>query len=207
MTDKNIPNVKATAPKPSAKAELDSAVANAVTEAQKPEQEVVTPAKAVADSKVADKIIEAEKPEATVQPDVQEKEDTAVLVAVAEGTAARAKRDRAEDGPKATHNPLTIPWPTDPQGTLSALKRGGVEAAKRINGNPERLANYKRTLRLLLQHADARFEVDTGSRSDARENALQAAIRVSNKAKRLFEKEAEAAEALARVKRERADNA
>ena len=204
MTDKNIPNVKATAPKPSEKAVADSKVADKITEAQKPEQAVEVPQEAKEASKVADALVEAERPEPTVQPDVQTKHETAALIA---NEQAVVERVEARDTAKAGHNPLTIPFPSDPQGCTSALKRGGLEGAKRINGNPDRLRAYKRVLRLLAQHADARFEQDTGARDRARENAVAAAARVANKTKRVLTTEADNAEAIARIKRERAERA
>ena len=204
MTDKNIPNVKATAPKPSEKAVADSKVANKITEAQKPEQAVEVPQEAKEASKIADALVEAERPEPTVQPDVQTKLETATLIKLEEATVARVE---SRDTAKAGHNPLTIPFPSDPQGCTSALKRGGLEGAKRINGNPDRLRAYKRVLRLLAQHADARFEQDTGARDRARENAVAAAARVANKTKRVLTTEADNAEAIARIKRERAEKA
>ena len=103
----------------------------------------------------------------------------------------RAGKHWAAEAAQATHNPLTIPWPADPQGALMGLKRGGVEAAKRINGNPDRLKAFERSVRLLVQHARARFEQDTAARNTARENAVAAERRVLDKTKRQLEARAQ----------------
>lgn len=125
---------------------------------------------------------------AEVVEEVVEAEQETPVDEVAE--LAPRKRKPAE-ALSATHNPLTIPWPSDPQGALMGLKRGGVDAARRINGNPDRLKSFERSLRLLLQHARARFEQDTAGRQAARENAVAANIRVLNKTKRQLETRAE----------------
>ena len=117
----------------------------------------------------------------------QETENKEVTETVAETPEKRAGKHWAAEAAQATHNPLTIPWPSDPQGALMGLKRGGVEAAKRINGNPDRLKAFERSVRLLVQHARARFEQDTNARNTARENAVAAERRVLDKTKRQLE--------------------
>lgn len=118
-----------------------------------------------------------------------------------ETKAARAERndraERADAEPRASHNPLTIPWPTDPQGALSALKSGGVAAVKRINGDPEKLKRFERTLRLLQQHARARFDIDSKARETARDNAVAAQRRIEARDRRILERDLKAAEAKA----------
>lgn len=110
----------------------------------------------------------------------------------------KAKETKAEAKaaePVAGHNSATIPWPTDPAGATALLKRGGIEAAKRVNGDPEKLKNFKRVLRLILQHADAKFEVDTAARKKAKEDAAAATRRFEDKTARMLRVELEGAKA------------
>lgn len=96
---------------------------------------------------------------------------------------------------RAGHNSAAIRWPTDPAGATSSLKKGGIEAAKRINGDPEKLAKFKKVLRLILQHAEDKFEVDSNARKGARENSIAARARLSDTRRQLAEKKLKEAEA------------
>lgn len=87
------------------------------------------------------------------------------------------KRDLQEAGA----NPLTIPWPQDPQGALRELKRGGTAAASRIKGDKGKLKRFQQSLRLLAQHAKALYDRDTESRDAARTNAVNAHQRVQER--------------------------
>ena len=40
-------------------------------------------------------------------------------------------------------NPLTIPWPQDQQGALASLKKGGIEAAKRVNRSTRAIRRWR----------------------------------------------------------------
>lgn len=99
-------------------------------------------------------------------------------------------------------NALTIPWPNDPQGALSELKRGGVTAARRVNGDKEKLRKLLESLKLIEAHAKARYVKDAGSRKEARVNAVSARARVAEKNRRAAEaKAAEYEAAAARVRK------
>ena len=71
-------------------------------------------------------------------------------------------------------NPLTIPWPQDQQGALASLKKGGVDAAKRVNGDKEKLARLLTTLKLIEAHAKAKYKADAEARQAAKVNAISA---------------------------------
>lgn len=106
--------------------------------------------------------------------------------------------------PEVGTNPLTLPWPQDPEGALSALKKGGVHAAKRVNGKPERLENFMAVLRILAKHAHARFEMDTAARQKAKVNHVSARARVAERQKIAAEEKAREYEKAAKRVRENA---
>lgn len=95
-------------------------------------------------------------------------------------------------------NPLGVPWPSDPQGAFLALRRGGLEAAKRVNADPARLEHLKHVLRLILLHAEARFDAEVAHRTRQKQNAASAALRVRERRIAAAEKQAEAYHSAAR---------
>lgn len=101
------------------------------------------------------------------------------------------------EAPVVGTNPLTIPWPSDQQGALSELKRGGVTAARRVGGDKEKLRKLMATLRLIADHAKARYVKDAAARKDARVNAVSARARVAEKQARAAEAKAQEYEAAA----------
>lgn len=120
----------------------------------------------------------------------------------AKGTAA-PKAGKVNKVDKVGTNALRIPWPSDPYGLLSALKRGGVAAAKRVNGDREKLAKLLETLELIEAHAKARFKKDVAARKAARANAVAARARVAERRARQAEAVAREYEAAAaRVRKE-----
>ena len=94
-------------------------------------------------------------------------------------------------------NPLAIPWPQDQQGMLVSLKKGGVEAAKRVNGDKERLKRLLEALKLIEAHAKAKYKADAGARQAAKVNAISAHARVQEKLARQAEAKAAQFEAAA----------
>ena len=74
-------------------------------------------------------------------------------------------------------NPLQLPFPQDPSGVFLDLRRGALKSIGRINGDAEKLSNFKNILGILLRHAEERFEVDTKQREVAKKNAVAARIR------------------------------
>lgn len=94
-------------------------------------------------------------------------------------------------------NPLLIPWPQDQQGMLVSLKRGGVEAAKRVNGDKEKLVRLLTTLKLIEAHAKAKFKADAEARQAAKVQAISARARVQEKLARQAEAKAAGFEAAA----------
>ena len=103
---------------------------------------------------------------------------------------ATGKKPAAVKAPAVSTNALAIPWPVDPHGMLSDLKRGAIKAAKRVQGNQERLEKLLDALKLIEGHARARFEQDVAAREAARAEAVSARARAA-------EKQAQAAEAKA----------
>lgn len=94
-------------------------------------------------------------------------------------------------------NPLTIPWPQDQQGALASLKKGGVEAAKRVNGDKEKLVRLLTALKLIEAHAQAKYKADAEARQAAKVNAISAHARVQEKLARQAEAKAAQFEAAA----------
>ena len=94
-------------------------------------------------------------------------------------------------------NPLAIPWPQDQQGALASLKKGGVEAAKRVNGDKEKLARLLTVLKLIEAHAKAKYKADAEARQAAKVNAISAHARVQEKLARQAEAKAAQFEAAA----------
>lgn len=87
-------------------------------------------------------------------------------------------------------NPLSIPWPQDQQGMLSSLKKGGIEAAKRVNGDKEKLKRLLTALKLIEAHAKSKYKVDAEARQAAKVNAISARARVQEKLARQAEAKA-----------------
>lgn len=94
-------------------------------------------------------------------------------------------------------NPLTIPWPQDQHGMLSSLKKGGVDAAQRVNGDKERLKRLLDALKLIEAHAKAVYKADAEARQAAMVNAISAHARVQEKLARQAEARAAEFEAAA----------
>ena len=111
----------------------------------------------------------------------------------------KAKESEVEVGT----NVLTLPWPSDPQGALAELKKGGIVAARRVNGDKEKLGRMLKTLGILKKHAVARYEADVAARKESKENAVSARIRVKDKIARQAEARAkEYEEAAARIRKQ-----
>lgn len=94
-------------------------------------------------------------------------------------------------------NPLAIPWPQDQQGMLGSLKKGGIEAAKRVNGDKEKLKRLLTALKLIEAHAKAKYKADAEARQAAKVNAISARARVQEKLARQAEAKAAQFEAAA----------
>lgn len=101
-------------------------------------------------------------------------------------------------------NPLTIPWPQDQHGALASLKKGGIEAAKRVNGDKEKLKRLLTALKLIEAHAKAKYKADAEARQAAKENSISAYARVQEKLARQAEAKAAQFEAAAADIREKA---
>lgn len=100
-------------------------------------------------------------------------------------------------------NALTLPWPADPQGALAELKRGGIKAAKRVNGDKVRMKKLMETCEIIIEHAKARYVVDVKARREAKENAAGARARIAdNRAKAAEAKAEEYEAAAARLRKE-----
>lgn len=118
--------------------------------------------------------------------------------------AGQKKDNKTQAQRKVGTNPLKLPWPTDPQGQVSSLKKGGVEAAKRVNGDPDRLKKLVETLRIIEAHAKERFVKDKAARQVSKENAVSARARVAEKQRRQAEAKAAEFEAAAKGIRSKA---
>lgn len=94
-------------------------------------------------------------------------------------------------------NPLSIPWPQDQQGMLVSLKKGGIEAARRVNGDKEKLKRLLTALRLIEEHAKEKYKADAEARKAAKVNAISARARVQEKLARQAEARAAQFEAAA----------
>lgn len=51
-----------------------------------------------------------------------------------------------------------LPFPTDPQGTVKALRDGGITSARRIRGDKEKYDRYMQSIRILAQFATEVYE-------------------------------------------------
>ena len=109
----------------------------------------------------------------------------------------KAQVESAETQIVVGTNPLTIPWPQDQQGALASLKKGGVEAAKRVNGDKEKLVRLLTALKLIEAHAKAKYKADAEARHTAKVNAISAHARVQEKLARQAEAKAAQFEAAA----------
>ena len=105
--------------------------------------------------------------------------------------------ETAETGVVVGTNPLTIPWPQDQQGMLGSLKKGGIEAAKRVNGDKDKLKRLLTALTLIEAHAKAKFVADAKAREAAKVSAISARARVQEKLARQAEAKAAQFEAAA----------
>ena len=54
-------------------------------------------------------------------------------------------------------NPLTLPWPTDQYGFTTLFKREATRSIGRINGDAEKYAVFRETLRVILAYASEKF--------------------------------------------------
>lgn len=105
--------------------------------------------------------------------------------------------ENAENAPKAPvigPNSLNLPWPQDPMGAMTALRKGGIEAARRVNGDRARMKTLLDTLKVIEAHARAKFLVDTQTRRKAREDAANAGVRFQAARAKQAEARAEALE-------------
>lgn len=114
-----------------------------------------------------------------------------------EGGKAAETKDIKDTQIVVGTNPLAIPWPQDQQGALVSLKKGGIEAAKRVNGDKEKLARLLTALKLIEEHAKAKFKADAAARNVAKANAISAHARVQEKLARQAEAKAAQFEAAA----------
>lgn len=114
-----------------------------------------------------------------------------------EGGKAAETKDIKDTQIVVGTNPLSIPWPQDQQGMLVSLKKGGVEAAKRVNGDKEKLVRLLTALKLIEAHAKAKFKADAAARQVAKVNAISAHARVQEKLARQAEAKAAQFEAAA----------
>ena len=92
-------------------------------------------------------------------------------------------------------NPLSIQWPQDQQGMLASLKKGGIEAARRVNGDKEKLKRLLTALKLIEAHAKAKYIADAAARQAAKVNAISARARGQDKLARQAEAKAAKLEA------------
>lgn len=95
--------------------------------------------------------------------------------------------DENKEKPVVGTNPMALPWPQDPQGALKSLKAGGIEAARRVNGNEDKMRKLLTTLDIIREHAIAKYKVDVGVRRDARQNAVAAKARVEVQRRKVAE--------------------
>lgn len=112
-------------------------------------------------------------------------------------TVEKAPVENKEPQVAVGANPLSIPWPQDQQGMLSSLKKGGIEAAKRVNGDKEKLKRLLTALKLIEAHAKSKYKVDSEARQSAKVNAISARARVQEKLARQAEAKAAKFEAAA----------
>lgn len=98
---------------------------------------------------------------------------------------------------KVGTNPLALPFPSDPQGALSALKKGGITAARRVNGDKAKLKRLIETLEIISEHAKARYVKDVKARETAKVNHVSAKARIAEKQRREAEAKAKEYEAAA----------
>ena len=80
---------------------------------------------------------------------------------------------------------------------LLSLKKGGIEAARRVNGDKERLKRLLIALKLIEEHAKAKYKADAEARQAAKVNAISARARVQEKLARQAEAKAAKFEAAA----------
>lgn len=78
---------------------------------------------------------------------------------------------------KVGTNPMKLPFPTHAGGFLSGIKKGGVDSARKINGNAKRLEDFLTSLKILAAYAKEKYDVDVEARTAARTNAQNAARR------------------------------
>lgn len=100
-------------------------------------------------------------------------------------------------------NPRNLPWPQDPQGSLLSLKKGGVEAARRVNGNDEKLEKLLQTLRIIRDHAKACHERDKKIREEQRVKSVAQRGQAERKIQEELEQRAKKHEEQAREIREK----
>lgn len=114
-------------------------------------------------------------------------------------TAAKAAPKTAEKVPEKLvvgTNSLALPWPSDPQGYLKTVK-AAVAAAKRVNGDKERLKDFLKALAVLEAFAKEVYVRDAEARKEAQVNAISAKARIEEKLRKQAEAKAEEYEAAA----------
>jgi hypothetical protein len=65
--------------------------------------------------------------------------------------------------PTVSANPALVEFPRDEWGFTTELRKAGIQAAQRIRGNEEKHKLYIETIKILVQHALARFEGDAAA--------------------------------------------
>lgn len=75
-----------------------------------------------------------------------------------------------------TTNPRNIVWPQDSTGFLYGLKNAGVKAVERQMGSPEKHEALMQTLKVLFQHAKARYAMQ----AEVRQGRIAAAAAESD---------------------------
>lgn len=65
--------------------------------------------------------------------------------------------DEKKEPTKVGTNPLTLPWPTDPHGITSAIKKEGTRAVQRLNGDADKFKVFMDTVKVLVAHAREKY--------------------------------------------------
>lgn len=92
---------------------------------------------------------------------------------------ATKKRDRVKEY-EADANPALLTFPTDRFGITKDVKLAITRAASRIGGDEKKLDLFKKTLRILIEHLQLKFENDKQYRSDlAEKRAAEKTVRLA----------------------------
>jgi len=114
----------------------------------------------------------------TEAPETQEQTSAPEPVAQSDRIDARAAALKpAVAGNGAHANPAFLHFPTDVYGLTSELKTAMLSAASRVNGQPDKLALVKETLKVLIGHLHARYAVDNALVVAMHEKAVEEAAR------------------------------